>query len=273
MRRMRGAWRRALTVAAVAWVGESAMAEGLRIPEGWDDSARFDTSKIVPVAALPSTFDWRVQAGGLPPVNTQASGDCWAQGTVGVLESLLKIHGENVRISVQQVISCSGAGSARRGGFFAHEYHRVTGAVTTPEYPYTGRDTACKRGLSPTYFLARWGYVGAKGRNPTTTEIKQAILEHGPVGTTITANAALQRFRGDGVFRGCSRARTNHIEVIVGWDDAEGVWFVRNSWGPSHGKDGYAKIPYGCSRVGEIATYADLNVAGVGYVPAIELID
>lgn len=266
--------RLGLSIAVLTLAGNAAWAEGLRVPNGWEADARFETPKAVPVAALPKSFDWRVQAGGLPPVNYQAWNDCWAQGTVGVLESLLKIHtGENTRISVQQVISCSGQGSAARGGFFAHEYHRTKGAVTTAEYPYAGRDTRCRRDISPKFFLARWGYVGARGRAPTTNEIKQAILEHGPVGVTITANAALQRFRGDGIFRGCSRGATNHIEVIVGWDDADGVWFVRNSWGKNHGNNGYAKIPYGCSRVGEIATYADLKVPGVGYVPAIDVLD
>jgi C1A family cysteine protease len=98
-------------------------------------------------------------------------------------------------------------------------------------------------------------------------------MEHGPLGATITANGALQRFSGDGVFTGCSTRQTNHIVVIVGWNDDEGengVWIMRNSWGTSHGKDGYAKIPYGCSRLGEQATWADLKIPGVGYVKAIE---
>lgn len=248
---------------------------GLQRPADWERHAVFQEAFPVAAEEMPRAFDWRVQANGLPPVNSQAWNDCWAQGTVGVLESLLKIHyGSETRMSVQEVISCSGSGSARRGGYFAHGYHQKYGAVTSAQFPYAGRDVACKRNLKPSHFLARWGYVGKQGSRPTTQQMKQAILEHGPIGVTITANSALQRFTGKGVFKGCSNGGTNHIEVVVGWDDDEGggVWIVRNSWGKSHGDNGYAKIPYGCSRIGEASTWADLKIPGVGFVPAIETI-
>lgn len=236
---------------------------GLRLPHGWQDHAPWQKIFEVAEEELPEYYDWRFYAQGLTPVKLQVNNDCWAQGTVGVLESLVKIHLRvETDLSVQQVISCSGSGSASNGGYFAHEYHLKKGAVSNSAYPYTGRDTACRSGLQPTYKLARWGYVGTKGGRPTTAEMKQAIMEHGPIGVTISANAALQRFQGSGVFNGCTNSQTNHIEVVVGWDDTEGggVWFVRNSWGKTHGDDGYAKIPYKCSRIGEMSTWADLEM-------------
>lgn len=239
---------------------------GLRVPRGWARLGKWKKSSDfgVRVADLPEFYDWRFYAQGLPPVKRQRYNDCWAQGTVGVLESLIKIHlGKEENISVQEVISCSGKGTAARGGFFAHSYHQAKGAVEEGQFPYQARDVRCKAGLKPQYRLKAWGYVGSQGKRPSVSEIKQAIMEHGPVGTTITANSALQRFSGGGVFSGCASGRTNHIEVIVGWNDKEGskgVWFVRNSWGESHGEKGYAKIPYGCSNVGEIVTWADLEM-------------
>jgi C1A family cysteine protease len=247
---------------------------GLRVPPNWRTMAPWKSEFAVSSDALPRFFDWRFYAQRLPPVNRQAWNDCWAQGTVGVLESLLKIHfGTDIRMSVQEIISCSGQGSAAQGGYFAHGYHRDRGGVLESVFPYVGRDVRCPKGLSGTHFLARWGYVGQPNRRPTITELKQALMEHGPLGATVTANAALQQFRGNGVFNGCSNAATNHIVVIVGWNDDEGpngVWFMRNSWGRSHGEDGYAKIPFGCSRLGEIATWADLRLPGRGFVSAIE---
>ena len=235
--------------------------------------APWQSSFAVAAGDLPRFFDWRFYANRLPPVNRQAWNDCWAQGTVGVLESLLKIQfGIDTRMSVQQVISCSGEGSAANGGYFAHAYHQSRGGVTEATFPYVGRDVRCKTGISGEHYLARWGYVGQKNRAPTVNEIKQAMMEHGPIGATVTANSAMQRFSGDGVFSGCSSRQTNHIVVIVGWNDDEGskgAWIMRNSWGTSFGRDGYAKIPYGCSRLGEQSTWADLKVAG-SYVRAIE---
>ncbi len=236
---------------------------GLKLPRNYRNLARWKSDYAVAVSDLPEYWDWRFYANGLPPVKRQRYNDCWAQGTVGVLESLVKIQlNKEVDLSVQQVISCSGSGTAANGGYFAHRYHKKVGAVTTAEYPYTATDTRCKSNLTPEYVLADWGYVGAENSKPTVAQMKQAIMEHGPIGVTIYANSALQNFSGDGVFKGCGNGGTNHIEVIVGWDDTTegGVWFVRNSWGESHGNRGYAKIPFGCSSVGEMATWADLKM-------------
>lgn len=35
-----------------------------------------------------------------------------------------------------------------------------------------------------------------------------------------------------------------HAMLIVGYDDAEGTWLIRNSWGADWGDGGYAAIPY-----------------------------
>jgi C1A family cysteine protease len=236
---------------------------GLQTPANWKELAPWKDKFLVDDEDIPKFFDWRFYAQGLTKINFQKAGDCWAQGTVGVLESLIKInHGVEEKMSVQEIISCSGSGSAARGGYFAHEYHKVKGGADEAQFPYTARDIRCKAGLQPKYHLKAWGYIGAQNRRPTTIEMKKALMEHGPIGVTITANGALQRFSGSGVFKGCSNGGTNHIEVIVGWDDSEGggVWFVRNSWGESHGDKGYAKIPFGCSRIGEQATWADLEM-------------
>lgn len=247
------------------WAARQPLASitGLKLPADWKDRGEWQDRFEVAAEDVPRFYDWRFYAQGLTPVKRQQYNDCWAQGTVGVLESLIKIHhGIEVDISVQEVISCSGSGTAARGGYFAHEYHVRKGAVTNSTFPYVAKDVPCKSGLQPIYRLSRWGYVGSRNRKPSTMEIKQALMEHGPVGVTIHANSALSRFTGNGVFTGCSNGGTNHIEVIVGWNDDEGggVWFVRNSWGKDHGQDGYAKIPYGCSRVGEMATWADLEL-------------
>ncbi|MBY0370812.1 C1 family peptidase [bacterium] len=263
----------AMVLSVAAWaetpsqrdIQTPATGTGLVVPANWKTLAPWRTNYGIADEEIPEYFDWRFYAFGLTPVKRQGWNDCWAQGTVGVMESLIKIKmREEVNVSVQEVISCSGSGSAANGGYFAHAYHQKKGAVTNDDFPYVARDVACKKGLTPRYQLARWGYVGASNRKPTVSEIKQAIMAHGPVGVTIYANNALQNFTNNsGVFKGCGNGGTNHIEVIVGWNDREGtngVWFVRNSWGTSHGDQGYAKIPYNCSRVGETATWADLQI-------------
>lgn len=238
---------------------------GLKRNRTWEEETKFYDTTSFPktVAELPKKFDWR-DCAPLPPVNRQAYNDCWAQGSVGVVELLAAIHGElkGERGSVQAAIDCSGAGSAANGGYWAYRFMTTAGLPTALTYPYRGNDGRC-RAYDAKWKVARYGNVGARGRRPTAEEVKQAIYSYGPVGTTIYANGALQRFRGAGVFTGCGSGGTNHIEVITGWEtDANGrtIWNVRNSWGESHGDKGYAKIPHGCSRAGdEDVTFAVLE--------------
>jgi hypothetical protein len=48
---------------------------------------------------------------------------------------------------------------------------------------------------------------------------------------------------------------TNHAVSLVGWDDDEQVWILRNSWGPGWGEDGYMRISYHSARVALEGTY------------------
>jgi hypothetical protein len=43
--------------------------------------------------------------------------------------------------------------------------------------------------------------------------------------------------------------------VLVGWDDSQGTWRLRNSWGSGWGEGGYMNIKYGISNVGYSANY------------------
>jgi C1A family cysteine protease len=100
-----------------------------------------------------------------------------------------------------------------------------------------------------------WGYVsGSSSRSPTVDQIKAAIYQYGPVAVTVTANMAMQGYSG-GIFNGCTSMGTNHMVVLVGWDDKTQSWILRNSWGADWGEDGYMRIRYNCSRVGEEASY------------------
>jgi hypothetical protein len=41
-----------------------------------------------------------------------------------------------------------------------------------------------------------------------------------------------------------SNPQTGHSMLVVGYDDAEKTWLVRNSWGDDYGEKGYVRIPY-----------------------------
>jgi C1A family cysteine protease len=238
---------------------------GLKEPENWQATARFDA--MTPKTDLPDSFDWR-DLHVLPPVKSQGGcGSCWAFATVGPLECNIKIlDGITEDLSEQWLVSCNSDGWSCAGGWFAHDYHQwktdpcdSSGAVLEEDFPYEAWNAPCGCPYPHPYHIESWAFIGTSYGTPTVSQIKQAIMEYGPVSVTVYVNGAFQVYNG-GVFNGCSEGSINHAVVLVGWDDNQGpsgVWFMRNSWGTGWGEGGYMRIPYGCSNIGYAACYID----------------
>ena len=239
----------------------------LQEPADWQASARFnpmlppETGQL----ALPLTWDWRALNGCTPIKDQAMCGSCWAFATAGAMESALAIyHGLVKDLSEQYLVSCNNNGWDCGGGWFAHAYHYNTagkdgggiGAVLESAKPYTATDQACGGPFAHPYVIDSWAYVGGGGGVPSTAAIKQAILTYGPVSAAVCASSAFQAYHS-GVFNACSSGTVNHAIVLVGWNDSEQAWILRNSWGTGWGESGYMRIRYGCCSVGYAACYVD----------------
>jgi len=235
---------------------------GLVEPDDWWVDAEFDN--IMPTGSLPDSFDWRTQAGGLPPVRNQGGcGSCWAFGTIGPIECGIKIQDGIVEdLSEQWLVSCNEDGYSCSGGWWCHEYYIMNGnrqdpcgddgAVMESDFPYVAYNAPCNCPYPHEYFIDSWAYVGPKYGVATVEQIKNAIYTYGPVSVAVCVNSAFQGYNG-GIFNGPSCGSINHAVTLVGWDDnqgSNGVWFLRNSWGPGWGEGGYMRIEYGVSSVG-----------------------
>jgi len=204
---------------------------------------------------LPTNFDWR-DLGGVTPIKHQGScGSCWAFSTVAPLECNIKIKDEvTVDLSEQWLVSCTSAGSCH-GGWFAHSYHSGSkkdycndyGAVFEEDFPYVASDTPCGCPYDHYYTINTWGYAG--GNNPSVEAIKNAIYNYGPVSCAVRVNSAFQAYNG-GIFDTSSSGNINHAVALVGWNEDEDYWILRNSWGTGWGEDGYMRIKYGCQGIG-----------------------
>jgi hypothetical protein len=257
---------------------------GLIIPDRWWVGARFDP--CLPRRDLPAAFDWRDEC-TLPPIRDQdGCGSCWAFGTVGPLECNIAIKdGVIADLSEQWLVSCNSDGWSCNGGFFAHDYHQWktdpcagTGAVPESAFPYVAWDAPCNCPYPHDYLLTDWAYVGNDWSVPPVANIKQAILDHGPVSVAVYVNSAFQGYNG-GIFglngAGCGGGSCNHAVTLVGWDDnggSNGYWIMRNSWGPGWGEGGYMNITYNCSSVGYAACYVVYpGTAGMNVTPETNL--
>lgn len=218
---------------------------------------------------LPAHYDWREQ-GGVTPIRDQGQcGSCWAFGAVAVLESKIKIKDKVERdFAEQYLVSCNMHGFSCAGGWWAHDYHWMTAIPAEPggggrfeaDFPYQAADVACNPPHTPREQLEGWAYVddipdGAVpnvDHRPTVAQIKQKILDYGPVGTDV-CSTTWGSYQG-GVFTTDCTTPT-HIVAITGWDDAEGVFYIKNSWGTTWGEAGYMKLAYNTCLVGHNSTY------------------
>lgn len=254
---------------------------GLVVPDNWKATAKFDP--CTPSKELPATFDWR-EITGCPPIRNQGGcGSCWAFATTGALECAIRIKdGEDVDLSEQWLVSCNQSSWDCGGGWFAHDYHQFqddkcgdSGAVMEEHFPYTASDEYCDCPYPHTYYLDSWSFVGDDYDVPSNDAMKQAIMDHGPISIAFYVNSAFQAYNG-GVFTACGVGTVNHAVVLVGWDDTqglEGVWFLRNSWGPNWGEDGYIRIKYNCVDFGTGACYVNYHRAQKIAIIGDELLD
>jgi len=245
---------------------------GLVEPPDWRERATFQ--EMLMSIGLPISYDWRPN--GVTPVKNQGGcGSCWAFGTVGPLESQIKIKcGVTENLSEQYLVSCNTNGWGCGGGWWAHDYHEwkippgesEAGAVLEADFPYTARDDRCNPPHPHPYKIDSWSFVYSQYSVPSVQQIKQAIYQYGPVSAAVVVRSQFQAYTG-GVFDvDESYADINHAIVLVGWDDnyqwngnTYGVWILRNSWGSGWGEGGYMYITYGTSSVGYAANYIEFS--------------
>jgi cathepsin L len=110
---------------------------------------------------------------------------------VGTLESAHQIaSGTLYNFSEQQVIDCSLANLGCNGGWQnkAYNYYKTSFAMTTAEYPYTGRDGSCKYNAADTTGKGATGYVNVAANDPDAMKI---ALAGRPLAVSIEADQTL----------------------------------------------------------------------------------
>ena len=73
--------------------------------------------------------------------------------------------------------------------------------------------------------------------NLTTTGIKELLYTEGALLVAIHTNTNFQLYT-TGIFNGCpanAADNLNHAVLLIGYDDTENVWIIKNSWDTTWG--------------------------------------
>ena len=212
---------------------------------------------------LPTRIDWRDHDGryvtGIR--DQQKCGGCWAFAMTAGLESnvLLARHepGQDLNLSEQVLISCSWVGSCN-GGLLIPHFLKSHGLPPEADYPYTAANGSCKSAApgwqDRAYKIGSWGLVSHK-----LSAIKAALVQYGPLPTSFMVYEDFMHYKS-GIYSYVSGKKLGgHAVLLVGYNDDEKYFIVKNSWGTGWGEEGFFRIAY--SEMDDDVGFGKMTVA------------
>jgi C1A family cysteine protease len=254
--------------------GASAEGRGYIVPAiNGDHFAAAALASLRADKALPASYDCRDYGWVTPVRNQGACGACYAFSSAADLESKLLMAGQGpLDLSENSLKECNYQDASCNGGnqYMLMNHLTTHGAVLETCDPYVASDVACTAGCAAQYLVLDWSAISG-GTVPAAAVLKQYLLDHGPLQTTLYAGdaaapawaTAFNNYNGATTLYYTGTQTPNHSVVIIGWDDAlvhaggTGGWICRNSWGASWGgtcgygtERGYFTIAFGSASIG-----------------------
>ena len=226
----------------------------------------------IPYALAPS-HDWRNYEGDnwiTSVKNQQQCGSCYSFATLGTIETLIRMdQGDpdlEVDLAEQYLVSCGPSGNY--GGFdyggctgnytyYVADFLMSTGVPDEACFPYDANqiegtepscENACVDVTSRVEKISGWSYIAPNATYymPQPDQIK-AVLVNKPVPCGMIVYEDLKSYAG-GIYEPLDDPGNlelgGHLVCIIGYDDSQSCWIVKNSWGADWGESGFFRIAY-----------------------------
>ncbi len=280
-------------------------------------------------------FDWR-RYQVVPYVRDQGADCqiCWAEVATEAFESALMIKQakfatlgsdrlvlevERISLSVKTTLDCVPPRNCEKGGrhekAFKHYFEfgvPVKGINLFPPSNQLDPDFKlavgnCTRKEKTGIKAIGWDYVHLPPHEiPTVQEMKEALLEHGPV-VAFVCNDKFEDYRHPDndddaihtekgfveypedtapVFETDTENVINHYVLIIGWDDDKRAWIIQNTFGTKWGYQcdgprvmsgafrsedrGFMYIRWGSNQIGKFASWIEAPLLSQGWRKKIE---
>jgi C1A family cysteine protease len=216
----------------------------------------------------PPEIDWRNYQGQdwTTPVRYQGRcASCVAFATVAAIESRMEISlgtsDLNPDLSENHLFFCDCGQCCDQGWvpLLALDFAVNTGIVDESCDPYDDVNQIC----SPcSDWVERVIKIHHREETSSSEYAKWSIATKGPVITTMNVYNDFFSYTG-GIYRhSWGYYRGLHAVTLVGYNDAEGYWIGKNSWGKNWGEEGWFRIAYG-----------EVKIDDYFYIPIIEALD
>jgi hypothetical protein len=207
---------------------------------GIGDPARMPAPTMVREEVKGATFE----AKHTPIRNQGQCGSCYSFGASATYESYqLVTQGETYDLSEQWFMmkaKAIGPYGGCSGWYLDTSMNLLKDHGVTAESccPYKASESACPSTCQPTYKIKGWA---------STTDlntIKAAIKQYGLVYVGFAVYNDFMSYSG-GIYKYTTGSlRGYHAVAIVGYDDNNSCFKVKNSWGTGWGEQGYFRIGY-----------------------------
>jgi C1A family cysteine protease len=257
-----GRWHAAETPIAALSLAEKRRRLGAEPPPGEvqleerEQRAKARLARRAPAeeARVPASWDWRQAEDGnyITDIRDQGScGSCVAFGTIAAIEGSLRIKARKpalaVDLSEAHLFYCHGANAGRNcgNGWWpdqALDAFKTIGVVDEACFPYRAGDQAC---APCSDWRNRAGKITGWQTLTSIDQMKSWLVETGPLVSCFIVYDDFMSY-GGGIYHYVSGPRLGgHCICVVGYNDSDGSWIAKNSWGPDWGESGFFRIRYG----------------------------
>jgi C1A family cysteine protease len=219
-------------------------------------AAQEQTFGVAAVGA-PASVDWRNNGGNyVTPIKDQGGcGSCVSFCTCSVIESAMRIKLQNPNHSIDLsegfLQFCGGASCSGWGLTSGLDFAKSTGVTDEACMPYTaggGTNMNCNASRCSDW-QNRLTKISSYA-NHSTMEARKNAIAAGPVLAGMEVWTDFFSY-SSGVYVKSAAAtpltpnRGYHCLSVVGYNDAQQCWILKNSWGAGWGESGFVRIKYG----------------------------
>ena len=227
---------------------------------------------------LPSYFNWRDIDGidyTTPVKNQVPAPTCEAYALCASLETLMQYQiGYLYEPDLSETHLYFYAGGTYRGGGVllgdAAEYlieYGVPdeGCFPDPHRAYDYPFESLPDWESRTVKIQEWGWV-----ENDIESIKHALIEHGPLIICVMQRAGFFSYDG-GIYKPLigQQIVNGHVITIVGYDDIQRCWIIKNSAGENWGEEGYVRISYDADSKSHPIIWPFYGGTGILYIDGL----
>lgn len=222
-------------------------------------------AELLMAAEYPSSFDWRSFEGKdyTTSIRDQGRcGSCVAFATVALMESMMKIAKKEPELQPdlsEAYLFPRGGGRCERGAQFVRMLKAAESGVCDELCcPYSGDWNPCPD------FKSRLVAITSYKTIFSPEQAKAHIASTGPLMSGLAVYADLFDYDGGIYSQDYGEYIGNHAVLLVGYDESEGCWLGKNSWGPAWGMEGWFKIKQGECGMGSAFPFYS---AAIGSAP------